>query len=492
MQQFWLTHPVEVTAGVPMDEDSLREMDEYLVQAQHEMGAPVEWAVSQEITHAQRDVMEEHRDPPTKVMDEAITSMVLAVKNKKVSYTTLLLRRIPLHESPALCWVLCPSERNNHGMAERLSSADEMARFLKEVRTTDFAGFVSAATVKLFARQADAVKFAATNCKSKKEVRDTNVVGKEWFQDMYAISGPPRGWETMPFSWKEMWLSKWGHNLAIHQSTHPWNKAWRESLLNTEPAASPRKKAAAQVPALKAAKNAGGGDDRKGKARGATIPNSNCASRHAANIAMEQPCEADTCDIFPCLNSMTMIENTTPKEASWLKEDGLARALNRDACLGLYASGDVAPHTWIASFGPLLWSKKGDGSMVDNGHVGQNGYRMYFCNALTPLGYKAAWGTPQRGWQGKHHAPLINHTCCKVHCNTRYVADEEATTFNVITTQHVTDGAEFLANYVHGFARPHSACFENLFSQKCKCCACTQRTVLCAPWPIVQGPLCKG
>ena len=42
MQQFWLTHPVEVTAGVPMDEDSLREMDEYLVQAQHEMGAPVE------------------------------------------------------------------------------------------------------------------------------------------------------------------------------------------------------------------------------------------------------------------------------------------------------------------------------------------------------------------------------------------------------------------------------------------------------------------
>ena len=64
----------------------------------------------------------------------------------------------------------------------------------------------------------------------------------------------------------------------------------------------------------------------------------------------------------------------------------------------------------------------------------------------------------------------------------------EATTFNVITTQHVTDGAEFLANYVHGFARPHSACFENLFSQKCKCCACTQRTVHCAPWQIRPGP----
>ena len=111
MQQFWLTHPVEVTAGVPMDEDSLREMDEYLVQAQHEMGAPVEWAVSQEITHAQREVMEEHRDPPTKVMDEAITSMVLAVKNQKLSYTTLLLRRIPLHESPVLCWVTVVSQR---------------------------------------------------------------------------------------------------------------------------------------------------------------------------------------------------------------------------------------------------------------------------------------------------------------------------------------------------------------------------------------------
>ena len=297
---------------------------------------------------------------------------------------------------------------------------------------------------------------------------------------VFAISGPPRGWETMPFSWKEMWLSKWGHNLAIHQSTHPWNKAWRESLLNKAPAASPRKK-----PVPTHGKDAGAGAaskvDPKGKARGATIPVSNSASRHAANIAVEQPCEADTCDIFPCLNSILSIENTTPKEAYWLKEDRLARALNRDACLGLYASREVAPHTWIASFGPLLWSRKGDDIMVANGHVGQNGYRMYFCNALTPLGYKAAWGTPRRGWQGKHHAPLINHTCCKVHCNTRYVADEEATTFNVITTQHVADGAKFLANYVQGFARPHSACFENLFSQKCKCCTCTQRTVLCAP-----------
>ena len=121
-------------------------------------------------------------------------------------------------------------------MAERLSSGDEMARFLKDVRGTNFTGFVSAATVKAFDRQTDTVKYAARNSPTKKAVLNTNVVEKQWFQDMYAISGPPRGWETMPFSWKEMWLSKWGHNLAIHQSTHPWNKAWRESLLNKEPA----------------------------------------------------------------------------------------------------------------------------------------------------------------------------------------------------------------------------------------------------------------
>ena len=40
-------------------------------------------------------------------MVDAITSMVMAIKTKKLSYTTLLLRRLPLHISPILCWVLC-------------------------------------------------------------------------------------------------------------------------------------------------------------------------------------------------------------------------------------------------------------------------------------------------------------------------------------------------------------------------------------------------
>ena len=194
-------------------------MDKYILQEQHKANNVVEWYTSHDFTHPEQHVMEERRKPATKVMQDAIT-MVMSIKCKKLSYTTLLLRRLPLHKSPVLCWVLCPSERNNHGRAERLSSRDEMQRFLKDVRGTDFTGCVPAATVKAFDRQTDTVRFAARNCQTKKAVLDTNVVGKEWYQDMFAISGPPRAWETMPFSWKEMWLSKWGHKCAIHQSAH--------------------------------------------------------------------------------------------------------------------------------------------------------------------------------------------------------------------------------------------------------------------------------
>ena len=63
-------------------------------------------------------------------------------------------------------------------MSQRLSSVLEMEQFLEEVEGTDFTGLAKP-LVKQFARVADTVKYAADNCKSKKEVLDTNVVSKE-------------------------------------------------------------------------------------------------------------------------------------------------------------------------------------------------------------------------------------------------------------------------------------------------------------------------
>ena len=46
----------------------------------------------------------------------------------------LLLRFLPLFHSPVLFWVLCPSERNNHGTQHRLPRQDEMEHFVEDVR----------------------------------------------------------------------------------------------------------------------------------------------------------------------------------------------------------------------------------------------------------------------------------------------------------------------------------------------------------------------
>ena len=120
--------------------------------------------------------------------------------------------------------------------------------------------------------------------------------------------------------------------------------------------------------------------------------------------------------------------------------------------------------------------------LAGNSNVAKNGYSLPFTNKPTPLGYSSAWGTPQRGWQGRYHGPWINHTCCSRHCNTAYVADEDAHTYNVITTQVVAHRQEYLANYMAGYARPHNAAFQQYFGVECACCACTHRTPQCQSW----------
>ena len=117
--------------------------------------------------------------------------------------------------------------------------------------------------------------------------------------------------------------------------------------------------------------------------------------------------------------------------------------------------------------------------LAANSNAANNGYSLPFTNKPTPLGYSSAWGTPQRGWQGRYHGPWINHTCCSRHCNTAYVADEDAHTYNVITTQVVAHRQEYLANYMAGYARPHNAAFQQYFGVECACCACTHRTPQC-------------
>ena len=96
--------------------------------------------------------------------------------------------------------------------------------------------------VKHFTDLAHTVRVAADSCTSKKAVTDSAAAEKRWYSDLFALSGPPRAaWEPMPFSWKEMWTSDWGHATPIHKKAHPWNKAsrWQESPYNKDPAPSP-------------------------------------------------------------------------------------------------------------------------------------------------------------------------------------------------------------------------------------------------------------
>ena len=179
--------------------------------------------------------------------------------------------------------------------------------------------------VKRFTELADAVKFAADTCKSKKEV----------------FQGQRSRRKTLVFRHVRcQWtVSRMGNHAVLmegdvdlpligateHTSTRSATlgtlmKAWQESLYNKDPAPSPRKGTST-------------GKTPRTKEKGATIPISKSACRHSANIGVEQPCQPDTCDIFPCVRRNSVnIEYTATKEAYWLKEDGLARALNRDLC----------------------------------------------------------------------------------------------------------------------------------------------------------------
>ena len=46
MQQFWPTHPIEVTDSQYMDEDGMRQMDKLILQDCHEQRIIIEWFAS--------------------------------------------------------------------------------------------------------------------------------------------------------------------------------------------------------------------------------------------------------------------------------------------------------------------------------------------------------------------------------------------------------------------------------------------------------------
>ena len=50
MQQFWLTHPIELTDGQYMDEDRMLEMDKFILQDCHQQNIVMEWFASLDLT----------------------------------------------------------------------------------------------------------------------------------------------------------------------------------------------------------------------------------------------------------------------------------------------------------------------------------------------------------------------------------------------------------------------------------------------------------
>jgi hypothetical protein len=211
-------------------------------------------------------------------------------------------------------------------------------------------------------------------------------------------------------------------------------------------------------------------------------PGQTASTAHDTNISAQVPCCADTCHLFPCMNSLKPSLGDTDA-AAWLPKPG-TRDRTPAPGLGLFATEHVPKHTWIASFGPMTWTskkkEKDAKSPAANSNVARNGYSLPF-NKPTALGHSSVWGTPQRGWQGRYHGPWINHTCCAWHCNTEFVPDEDAHTYNVVTTHVVAKRQEYLANYMAGYARPHNAAFERCFGDVCVCCACTHSTPHCHP-----------
>ena len=70
------------------------------------------------------------------------------------------------------------------------------------------------------------------------------------------------------------------------------------------------------------------------------------------------------------------IHCTTSKEADWLKVEKQARAIRHGPWLCLYDLAEVLPKTWIASFGPLLWSQERPDDVAVNQTIAEIGYSM--------------------------------------------------------------------------------------------------------------------
>jgi len=328
MQQYWLSHPKDGD-GHEIDEDGMIEMDDAIVESHHDAGFPIEWEESSSLTHPEADVEVSKRRKPSEHIVNSIAKMVMAIRDKSLSEDTLLARYLPLCGS-VKAWVLCPSERNNYGWGgAKLSRDQELSRFVEEVGRIYRSEKKSKHDIMvLFHQIATVVKKEAAACSTNKQVKESEAVDKRWYPDLYAMSGPPRAWETMPFTWKEMWTYDWGHKIHFFKKNHPWNAEWQASPYNKNPATTPTKGPASKRPAHES---------------GAQIVVSQYASKHSAIIGVYQPCHADTCDVFTCVNSM-MIHYTTYKEAVWLQDEGRARATNHDRWLGLYARREVPPN----------------------------------------------------------------------------------------------------------------------------------------------------
>ena len=131
----------------------------------------------------------------------------------------------------------------------------------------------------------------------------------------------------------------------------------------------------------------------------------------------------------------------------------------------------VPDGTWVSSFGELVWNPS-------NARVAASGYSLRFF-IPTALCQKACWGTPKTNWFKKHTGGYINHTCCLACRNCEWYPDDNASTFNVVTTRDLLAGEECLVNYFSGEAAPYSRLFEECFETLCTCCACTRKTPNC-------------
>ena len=189
------------------------------------------------------------------------------------------------------------------------------------------------------------------------------------------------------------------------------------------------------------------------------------SSTHSQNEHMMLVCTAANCDMSDCDNRLEPWL-VAPKKVHWIAENH-----GFPAPLGLVTTAPVADGTWVSSFGELVWNPT-------TARVAASGYSLRFF-IPTALGQKACWGTPKTNWFKKHTGGYINHTCCLACRNCEWYPDDNASTFNVVTTRDLLAGEECLVNYFSGEAAPYSRLFEECFETLCTCCACTRKTPNC-------------